>query len=113
LAGAPTNNFLPSVNVMTLPLARLDPSFAWKPSTQAALEVTLLDYVHEVEHIADRIQRRETAITEALQKAPPEMCAVIEALQALQALRAVAQLTAVTVCSRDRFAVAVPQPAAA
>jgi transposase len=61
---------------------------------QAALEVTLLDYVHEVEHMADRIQRLETAITEAIPKAPPEMRAVIEALQAL---RGVAQLTAVTV----------------
>lgn len=59
-----------------------------------ALETTLLDYVHEVEHMAERIQRLETAITEAIQKAPPEMRAVIEALQAL---RGVAQLTAVTV----------------
>jgi transposase len=61
---------------------------------QAASEVTLLDYVHEVEQLADRIQRLETAITEAIQKAPPEMRTVIEALQAL---RGVAQLTAVTV----------------
>lgn len=61
---------------------------------QPALEVTLLDYVHEVDHMAERIQRLEKAITEAIQKAPPEMRAVIEALQAL---RGVAQVTAVTV----------------
>ena len=33
-ADEPTNSFFPSVNVMMLPLARLAPSFAWKPSTQ-------------------------------------------------------------------------------
>jgi transposase len=61
---------------------------------QPALEVTLLDYVHEGEHMAERIQRLEKAITEAIQKAPPQMRAVVEALQAL---RGVAQITAVTV----------------
>jgi len=61
---------------------------------QPALEFTLLDYVHQVEHMAQRIERLETAITEAIQKIPPQMRAVIEALQAL---RGVAQLTAVTV----------------
>lgn len=59
-----------------------------------ALEATLLDYVHEVDHMAERIQRLEKAITEAIQKAPPAMRAVVEALQAL---RGVAQITAVTV----------------
>lgn len=61
---------------------------------QPALEVTLLDYIHEVDHMAERIQRLEKAITEAIQKAPPTMRAVVEALQAL---RGVAQITAVTV----------------
>ncbi len=61
---------------------------------QPALETTLLDYVQEVEHMAERIVRLEKAITEAIQKAPPEIRAVV---QALQALRGVAQLTAVTV----------------
>src|SRR6266849_7214909 len=37
---------------------------------QPALEVTLLDYVHEVEHMAERILRLEKAIAEAIQKAP-------------------------------------------
>src|SRR5246127_195393 len=40
---------------------------------QPALEATLLDYVHEVDHMAERLQRLEKAITEAIQKAPPEM----------------------------------------
>jgi len=61
---------------------------------QPALEATLLDYVHEVEHMAERIQRLEKAITEAIEKLPPAMRAVVEALQAL---RGVAQITAVTV----------------
>ena len=61
---------------------------------QAALEATLLDYVHEVNHMAERVQRLEKAISEALEKAPPEMRAVVAALQAL---RGVAQITAVTV----------------
>jgi transposase len=73
--------------------------------TQPAREATLLDYVHEVDHLAERIQRLEKAITEAIQKAPPEMRLVIEALQAL---RGVAQITAVTVVaelgSLSRFA---------
>jgi len=61
---------------------------------QPALEATLLDYVHEVEHMAERIQRLEKAITEAIEKLPPAMRAVVEALQGL---RGVAQITAVTV----------------
>ena len=61
---------------------------------QPALEATLLDYIHEVEHMAERILRLEKAIAEAIQKTPSEIRAVIEALQAL---RGVAQLTAVTV----------------
>src|SRR6202171_5468991 len=61
---------------------------------QPALEATLLDYIHEVEHMAGRILRLEKAIAEVIQTAPPEIRAVIEALQAL---RGVAQLTAVTV----------------
>ena len=60
---------------------------------QPALEATLLDYVHEVEHAAERIQRLEKSIDEASCSAPPEMRAVIEALQAL---RGVAQITAVS-----------------
>ena len=61
---------------------------------QPALEATLLDYVHEVDHMGERIERLEKAIGEAIEKAPPAMRAVVAALQAL---RGVAQVTAVTV----------------
>jgi hypothetical protein len=36
---------------------------------QPALEATLLDYVHEVDPMDERIQRLEKAISEAIQKA--------------------------------------------
>jgi transposase len=61
---------------------------------QMAQEATLLDYLHEVEHGAARIARLDSAITEAAKSAPPQMRAVIEALQAL---RGIAQVSAVTV----------------
>lgn len=61
---------------------------------QPALEATLLDYVHEVDHMAERIERLEKSIDVAIEKAPPEMRAVIEALQAL---RGVAKVTAVSI----------------
>jgi transposase len=60
----------------------------------AAQEATLLDYLHEVEHMADRIQRLERAIDDAIKTAPERMRAVIEALQAL---RGIAQVSAVTI----------------
>jgi len=61
-----------------------------------ALEATLRDYVHEVTHAAERIQRLERAIEEAMAQAPPAMQAVVGALQAL---RGVAQITAVSIVS--------------
>src|SRR5688500_5074664 len=33
----PTNSFLPSGNVMSRPLARFEPSLAWKPSTMISV----------------------------------------------------------------------------
>jgi transposase len=63
---------------------------------EPALEATLEDYLHEVEHVAGRIVKLEKAIDEAVTKAPPEIRAVIEALQAL---RGVAQTTAATIVS--------------
>jgi transposase len=60
---------------------------------QAAHEATLLDYLHEVDHQADRLERLERALDVAVTHAPPAQRAVIEALQAL---RGVARLTAVT-----------------
>ena len=59
-----------------------------------AQEVTLLDYLHEVEHAAARIARLDAAIEEAVKLAPAKMRAVIAALQAL---RGIAEISAVTV----------------
>jgi transposase len=59
-----------------------------------ALEATLADYLHEVEHAAERIVRLEQCIEEAVAQASPEIRAVIEALQSL---RGVALTTAATV----------------
>jgi transposase len=63
---------------------------------QAALEATLADYVEEVDHVAARIVKLEKALDEAVRQAPPEIRAVIEALQAL---RGVAQTTAASIVS--------------
>jgi transposase len=59
-----------------------------------AQEVTLLDYLHEVEHAGERIERLEGAIDDAVKLAPPQMRAVIEALQAM---RGVARISAATI----------------
>ena len=61
---------------------------------EAAQEATLLDYLHEVEHMADRLTRLEAALDEAVQATPAPMRAVIAALQAL---RGVAQVSAATI----------------
>jgi transposase len=72
---------------------------------QAAQEATLLDYIHEVDHVAARIGRLEAAIDAAVDTAPARMRAVIEALQAL---RGIALVTAVTIAAEvgelSRFA---------
>jgi transposase len=70
---------------------------AWIRQVQfehAAQEATRLDYLHEVEHAAGRLERLERAIDEAVKTAPASMRAVIEALQAL---RGVARVSAVTI----------------
>ena len=82
---------------------------AWVKSAvrfdQAAQEATLLDYIHEVDHVAARIARLESAIDAAVHTAPVRMRAVIEALQAL---RGIALVTAVTIAAEvgelSRFA---------
>ena len=61
---------------------------------QPAQEATLLDYLHEVEHAAGRIERLERVIDAAVQTAPARMRAVIDALQAL---RGIAMVSAVTI----------------
>jgi transposase len=63
---------------------------------QPALEATLRDYLDEVKHVAERIVKLEKAIDEAVRQAPPQIRAVVEALQAL---RGVAQTTAATIVS--------------
>jgi transposase len=63
---------------------------------QIAREFTRLDYLHEVEHMAERVKRLEQAITEAVKLASPELREVI---QGLQALRGVAQISAVTIAA--------------
>lgn len=61
---------------------------------QPAQEATRLDYLHEVDHVADRLQRLERAIDDAVKIAPAGMRAVIEGLQAL---RGIALVSAVTI----------------
>jgi transposase len=61
---------------------------------QPALEATFLDYVHEVSHQAERIVELEKAIDRAIAAAPPQIGAVVEALQGL---RGVAKITAVSI----------------
>jgi transposase len=60
----------------------------------AAQEATRLDYLHEVQHAAERVARLERAIDEAVHTAPASMRGVIDALQAL---RGIAQVSAVTI----------------
>jgi transposase len=61
---------------------------------QPAQEATRLDYLHEVDHVADRIDRLERAIDDAVKTAPARMRAVIDGLQAL---RGIALVSAVTI----------------
>ncbi len=63
---------------------------------QPAQDAARLDYLHEVEHMSERIERLEAAIREAVQQAPAEMQAVV---QGLQALRGIALISAVTIAS--------------
>jgi len=59
-----------------------------------AQEATFLDYLHEVDHAADRLVRLERAIDEAIERTPRELRALIAGLQAL---RGVAKITATTI----------------
>lgn len=61
---------------------------------QPALQAAYLDYVHEVEHAADRLERLEKSIDDAIAAAPAE---IQEVVQALQALRGVGRIVAVSV----------------
>jgi transposase len=63
---------------------------------QAAQESTRLDYLHEVEHMRERVLRLEQAIAEAVKLASP---ALQEVITDLQALRGIAQISAVTIAA--------------
>jgi len=62
--------------------------------TQVAREATMLDYLHEVDHMGERVKGLEQAITEAVKLATP---AVREVVKGLQALRGIAEISAVTI----------------
>jgi transposase len=72
---------------------------------QAAQQMTMEDYRHEVEHAAERIMRLERSIDAAIETLPVKMRAVVEALQSL---RGVAQISAVSIMAElgevSRFA---------
>lgn len=59
-----------------------------------AQEITLGDYLHEVEHAAERIGRLEHSIDAAIETLPVKLRKVIEALQSL---RGIAQISAVSI----------------
>lgn len=61
----------------------------------AAQRVVLTDYLHEVERVAARIADLNNAILEAVRIAPPQMRAVMQALQALRGIAAVSAATIV------------------
>lgn len=63
---------------------------------QMAQEATRLDYLHEVEHMGERVVRLEQAIVEAIQLASPQ---IQEVVKGLQALRGIAQISAVTIAA--------------
>ena len=74
-----------------------EPYMAWVRQVgfeQAAQQATLLDYLHEVDHMAARVKRLEQAITEAVKLASPQ---VQEVVKGLQALRGIAEISAVTI----------------
>ena len=72
---------------------------------QVAQESTRLDYLHEVEHMRERVLRLEQAIAEAVKLASPVLQEVITDLQAL---RGIAHISAVTIAAElgqvSRFA---------
>jgi transposase len=60
---------------------------------QQAQQLTLIDYLHEVEHAAERIERLQRAIEQVVREAPAAIRGLIEALQVL---RGIAKICAVT-----------------
>lgn len=75
------------------------PWWQWVRSLElpyADQNTTLLDYIMQVDHQAQRIELLDAAIDRAVAKAPAELRAVVDALQAL---RGVAKVTAVTLAT--------------
>jgi transposase len=72
---------------------------------QSALQHAFVDYLTEVQHVGQRIERLERAIDEAVESASPSIRAVVDALQTM---RGVAKTTAVTLVTEigsfSRFA---------
>lgn len=60
------------------------------------LEAVFTDYLHEVEHAAERVARLERQLDDAVARAPERLREVVAALQAL---RGVKKLTALTIVS--------------
>src|SRR6266850_4442682 len=74
---------------------------------QFALNATLLDYVTEVDHARERIERLERAIDQAVEMAPAAIRAVVDALQSL---RGVARLSAATIVAEVGQLSRFPKP---
>src|SRR5204863_1509364 len=69
-----------------------------------ASQAALLDYVHEVERAADRLQQLEKAIDDAIAAAPIQIQEVVKALQALRGVGPIAAVSVVAeVGSLSRF----------
>jgi transposase len=62
---------------------------------RAAQEAVYLDYLHEVEHAAERVARLERAIDQAIETLPAEMRALVAGLQALRGIKQVSAVTIV------------------
>ncbi len=62
---------------------------------QAAQEATYLDYLHEVEHAAERVARLERAIEQTIEALPSAMRALVAGLQALRGIKEVSAATIV------------------
>jgi len=72
-----------------------------------AQQAVLLDYLTEVDHARDRIQRLERSIDEAVKTSPERMRSVIAALQAL---RGIAQVSAATIVAEVGELSRFPRP---
>lgn len=59
----------------------------------SAQEATFLDYLHEVEHAAERVTRLEKAIDQAVAGLPETMKAMVAGLQALRGIKQVSAAT--------------------